>query len=562
MGSGASTKALRQSLKVAADELAEERRRAEEKDSQLTSVQVALREQLDSSREESVQITKREMCICELRSELRAGETEHAGDLQRLTTELSERHHTEVRNLRQEYDETLEETFERRAKQATDDAQMQRETLEQAHHALVQHLREAAEAVSERHRSEIERSETTITRLRDDAAVAQGERNQVEEALREARELVHEAQLQQAHASASSRQRASKLERRCSQTQLEHVAASASSADRASCLEQRLAEVQHDRDAMETTCSDMERAFAQTESYNQAEQRELRVELRRYAEQLDERGAALRQTEDDLRDLNGQFDELQDLFAEVTNQLQVECSRVAAMQENVAVCAKQTNELEQLRVMLDDSHAMLAQLREALDEERAERLKASGLLDHEQKRTKVLLDVLRSFKEKLQGLTPQMLLNRVGASDLKELATLVGSNSAQPSPADAKSTVARAVSISALSPAPAPSQVANSAATISTLPPCPLAPGLRHALRSAAGSDANVPEGSPTSTVASACADSARDAAELSPKEDVSESAKLADDGGQVESHYIGSPGSTTARSPSPRNEFTNALAS
>merc|ERR1740130_2041216 len=54
-------------------------------------------------------------------------------------------------------------------------------------------------------------------------------------------------------------------------------------------------------------------------------------------------------------------------------------------------------------------------MRDALESERIERSKAAELLEHEQQGTQLLLDVLKHFKEKLQGLTPQMLLSRLGA---------------------------------------------------------------------------------------------------------------------------------------------------
>ncbi|CAJ1346825.1 unnamed protein product, partial [Effrenium voratum] len=100
----------------------------------------------------------------------------------------------------------------------------------------------------------------------------------------------------------------------------------------------------------------------------------------------------------------------QGLFDEVNGQLQRECGRIERLQGAVTQCARQAKELESLQNMLEESHRMLAQLRETLDKERAERLRVAGLLEHEQQRTQLLLDVLKHFKEKLQGLTPQMLL--------------------------------------------------------------------------------------------------------------------------------------------------------
>merc|ERR1719203_957206 len=71
--------------------------------------------------------------------------------------------------------------------------------------------------------------------------------------------------------------------------------------------------------------------------------------------------------------------------------------------------------------MLEESHRMLAQVRDALEQEQAERRRAAGLLEHEKRRTQLLLDVLKHFKEKLQGLTPQMLLSRLGGPEAKAL---------------------------------------------------------------------------------------------------------------------------------------------
>jgi len=104
--------------------------------------------------------------------------------------------------------------------------------------------------------------------------------------------------------------------------------------------------------------------------------------------------------------------------------LQVQSDRVDKLQGAVGQCAKQSAELEQLTDMLQDSHQMLARVRNALEEERAQRLQTGGLLQHEQQRTQLLLDVLKHFKEKLQGLTPQVLLGRLGWLDPKAVAAL------------------------------------------------------------------------------------------------------------------------------------------
>merc|ERR1712113_1345770 len=106
--------------------------------------------------------------------------------------------------------------------------------------------------------------------------------------------------------------------------------------------------------------------------------------------------------------------DLQSLFDDVSKQLQMECSRVENFQNTMSLCRQQQQELHQLQEMLTDSHRMLPQVRDALQEERADRMRAAGLLEHERQRTQLLLDVLRHFKEKLRGLTPQALIGRFG----------------------------------------------------------------------------------------------------------------------------------------------------
>lgn len=75
--------------------------------------------------------------------------------------------------------------------------------------------------------------------------------------------------------------------------------------------------------------------------------------------------------------------DLQGLFDEVNSQLQREpsasalksgksrwrCGRIERLQGAVAQCAKQAKELESLQGMLEESHRMLAQLRDTLDKD-------------------------------------------------------------------------------------------------------------------------------------------------------------------------------------------------
>mmetsp|Transcript_5939 Transcript_5939/g.14209 ORF Transcript_5939/g.14209 Transcript_5939/m.14209 type:complete len:635 (-) Transcript_5939:120-2024(-) len=156
-----------------------------------------------------------------------------------------------------------------------------------------------------------------------------------------------------------------------------------------------------------------EQRFAGLKGHLQAQAEDMRAELRQKNNELRQKDEALRLRDLELTEVSQQLVEMQGLFDEVNVQLQSECARIEKLQDVVQHCAKQGQELEALQVMLEESHKMLGQVREALEHERTERGKASRLLAQEQHRTQLLLDVLKNFKEKLQGLTPQMLLSRL-----------------------------------------------------------------------------------------------------------------------------------------------------
>ncbi|CAE7632334.1 unnamed protein product [Symbiodinium sp. KB8] len=182
----------------------------------------------------------------------------------------------------------------------------------------------------------------------------------------------------------------------------------------ATALEDRLAEAHREHERAEQRHGDVT-------SFFKVQLRDLHEELQTRAEDLRERDAVVLRRDQELDEVNGQLKDLQGLFDEVNGQLQHECGRIERLQGAVTQCAKQAKELDSLQNMLEESHRMLAQLRETLEKERAERMRVASLLEHEQQRTQLLLDVLKHFKEKLQGLTPQMLLSRLGVSDPKAL---------------------------------------------------------------------------------------------------------------------------------------------
>lgn len=185
-----------------------------------------------------------------------------------------------------------------------------------------------------------------------------------------------------------------------------------------SSLERRLAESRSEHSRAEQRSDDLERHLKE-------QMKDLRDELQSRQQELRQRDKNLQDRDKELAEVNGQLEDLRTLFEDVNQQLQTECGRIEQLQETVALCAKQGKELEALQSMLEESHRVLAHMRDALEHERRERGKAAEQLEHEQQRTQLLLDVLKHFKEKLQGLTPQMLLSRLGGSgdDLSKVLT-------------------------------------------------------------------------------------------------------------------------------------------
>merc|ERR1719345_482887 len=109
-----------------------------------------------------------------------------------------------------------------------------------------------------------------------------------------------------------------------------------------------------------------------------------RNELQIRGNELRARDKNLQERDKELVEVNSQLADLQSLFDDVNQQLQTECGRIEQLQETVTLCAKQGKELEALQSMLEESHRVLAQMRDALEFERDERGKATESLEHEQ----------------------------------------------------------------------------------------------------------------------------------------------------------------------------------
>jgi len=392
-GGSVSKDRLKDDLQASQEELLQERKRLQEQDAQIRSIRECLQKQVQGS-ESSSSATEEAVFsrkLDELRSEMEARKQHHAESLLSQRDKLATEHRTELEAMLQTRDESLLKALADRQQQAVQEAELraaeQRQSEEEARGLLASKLSEISARAHEemaQHRAEAQVCGDELQTLRSQVGPLREEHAQAAEALREARRALR---LEQDERSGGSR---------------------------SSGLEQRLAEANRDHDRAEQRHTDLQQHL-------KAQMRELQSELHSRAEDLRERDTSLAQRNSELAEVNNQLADLQSLFDEVNGHLQTECSRIERLQGSVELCAKQTKELESSQNMLEESHRMLAQLRDRLDKERAERMKASGLLEHEQQRTQLLLDVLKHFKEKLQGLTPQMLLNRLGVTDPKAL---------------------------------------------------------------------------------------------------------------------------------------------
>merc|ERR1719375_2313764 len=104
---------------------------------------------------------------------------------------------------------------------------------------------------------------------------------------------------------------------------------------------------------------------------------DLKSELHRRGNEMRARDKHLEERDKELAEVNSQLADLQSLFDDVNQQLQAECGRIEQLQETVVLCAKQGKELEALQGMLEESHRVLAQMRDALEFERGERAKVA-----------------------------------------------------------------------------------------------------------------------------------------------------------------------------------------
>jgi len=358
-------------------ELQEERQRLQDRDCKFESVE----EQLRSASDEGHAAGGSSVA---LRAELRSQEEEHAIEVVRHRDLLQRRHTEEFQTVLQENDASLRDALSTQQQLVQSEVVVEEQAAAEAQRARVRSIAESAEAEAERHRAEAEAAEKESRRLREE---------------------LHSLRAEHGHAVDNWQTARRGLEVECEK----HRAADAGDVSR---LDQQLVAAREEHSRAQLRFTGMEKHMR-----NQI--RSLQNEVHSRKQELQQRGLSVQQRERELLEVHTELADLQPLFDEVNHKLQSECGRVDKLQDAVQFCAKQSKELESLQAMLEDSHQMLGQVRDALEHERAERVRTAGLLEHEQQRTRLLLDVLRHFKEKLQGLTPQVLLNRLGCVDQK-----------------------------------------------------------------------------------------------------------------------------------------------
>jgi len=378
--------AVREGLERTERELEEGQRRLRDRDFQIAAVLRGLEDTEQATASEVAPLLSAEG----LRAKLEAIMEENRKDLAQQRERLLEDHRRELHMvLFGRYALTgrsLEEREEAiRAQQAA------------AHDKLARSLRDEADAAVTRTRGQAEYAEQEVRRLRATLSPLRRQREESIEQLCKAHELLQSERAERGDPSG-----------------------------RIAELERRLAEAQAKR-------RQLERRHGNLELHLRAQIRSLQSELQARQEELRQRGAALEHQDEEFAEVSVQLADLHGVFDDMNRQLLTECDRIKELEASVSQCAQKVKELEQLHKMLDDSHGTLGQLRDALEVERAEHLRSAGLLQQEQHRTQLLLDVLRNIKDKLQGLSPALLAKSLEpGADLKALIASATGGSQEP----------------------------------------------------------------------------------------------------------------------------------
>lgn len=364
---------IREALERTERDLAEHGRKMEEKNRQIAQVQ----RHVQTTEEAAFARSSSSLSSAELRTELDEHRQECARELQRQRTDLTAKHHQALQSTRELRFEVHSRAIGEKAAVAKDCLTQHEEDTQLAHEVLVKRLQADGDAAAKRHRHETEHAERETERLRERLISLKNEREEAAHTLSETREMLRNDASRDLQPS-----------------------------DHFPSIENKLAEVQEER-------LRSAQRYADLETHLRSQMQQLHVDFGNRSEEVRQKNALLVKRNEELTEVNNQLAELQRLFCDVCKQLQSECDRLEQLQGTVSLCTTQNEELEHLQSMLTDAHGMVAEVRQALEEEKADRVRAAGLLEHEKQRTQLLLDVLRHFKDKLRGLTPQALLNRL-----------------------------------------------------------------------------------------------------------------------------------------------------
>lgn len=120
--------------------------------------------------------------------------------------------------------------------------------------------------------------------------------------------------------------------------------------------------------------------------------------------------------EGELCEVRQSIRSIQDDMDEVNKQLQAQCGRVQRVESSLRLSRGLGSKVDSMRQMLAESHAALNQLCALVEHERVQRGQCAQGLQHQQKRTELLLQLLSHFKSRTQDLAPHVLLSQ--ATDL------------------------------------------------------------------------------------------------------------------------------------------------
>eukprot|EP00746_Dinoflagellata_sp_MGD_P007349 gnl/MRDRNA2_/MRDRNA2_114528_c0_seq1.p1 gnl/MRDRNA2_/MRDRNA2_114528_c0~~gnl/MRDRNA2_/MRDRNA2_114528_c0_seq1.p1 ORF type:complete len:463 (+),score=115.93 gnl/MRDRNA2_/MRDRNA2_114528_c0_seq1:142-1530(+) len=112
---------------------------------------------------------------------------------------------------------------------------------------------------------------------------------------------------------------------------------------------------------------------------------------------------ALQRREQELRDTNEAIQRTLEEHNAAAERLAEEASRVADFQTSAGRSSERLKAFESMQEMISESQGLLESCRGSIETERKEKVRLKAQIEQERLRAQLLLDILRHFKEKLQG---------------------------------------------------------------------------------------------------------------------------------------------------------------